>query len=191
MTSELNICFVKEEIHVNAKSKYEHLSEHLVKLNNYDHVTADMFKKLKAEHDDQSLSRFKKPIPKICLACCKYLGESESKDNNNKRDESSTLPQSSDETSFYKLLHEIKTRPFTEAEMCLLMEAVGERLTPFVSKHVVKLNKMNLGNRLDDMKTMTYQSYWEKGCGPLKNFFIGTLNGLRYVFKIATVSFDL
>lgn len=187
MTSELNICFMKDEIHEIAKSKYENLSERLIKLNNYDHVTGDLFEKLKTTLDDPSLSRFKKPVPKLCLACCKHLSESKADDNKNKLDEPSTQPQSSDEDSFYKLLHEIKTRPFTEAEMSLLMEAVGERLTPFVHKHVVKLNKTNLGNRLDAMKTMTYQSYWENGCGPLKHFFTGTVNGLRYVFKIATV----
>lgn len=69
MASALNICFMKEAVHEIAKSKYEHLSERLIKLNNYDHVTADLFAKLKVELDDPSLSRFKKPVPKICLAC--------------------------------------------------------------------------------------------------------------------------
>lgn len=176
MASALNICFMKEAVHEIAKSKYEHLSEHLIKLNNYDHVTANLFAKLKVELDDPSLSRFKKPVPKICLACCKHLGESESGDNGH--DEPSTLSQSSDETSFYKLLNEIKTRPFTEDEMTLLMAVVGERMTPFVHRHVVQLNKTKLGIRMDNMKSMTYKSYWESSCVVLKHFFTGIMNGL-------------
>ncbi len=188
MASASDICFVKEDIHEISASKYEHLSKRLVKLNNYDHVTSDLFQKLKVALDDPSLNRFKKPL-KICLACCKHIGEPESQDNI--RDEPSNLPQSSnDVTSFDELLHEIKTRPFTEAEMNQLMEAIGERMTPFVNKHVVQLNKTKLGARLDDSKTITYKSYWDNSCSVLKHFITGAINGLRYFFNIASVQFD-
>lgn len=161
-SSELNICFVKENIH---QSKFSALSVRLVRLTNYDHVTADLFKKLKIVQENPSLSRFVKPTPKICLACCTYLNDIQFEDTSkSKRQYSSSVTEPSISTqtlSFNKLVHDIKTRDFTEDELNILMQTVGERIAPLANKHVTNLTKKNLGLRLEEMTSMTYQSSWQ------------------------------
>lgn len=120
MASDPKICFVKKDgkdFHEIAKFRRLHLSEHLVKLNNYDHLTADLFNKLKTILNDPQLSRFKKPTSKICLACCKYLADLESEESASTSDEKPDpccSEQTLKNTSFHELLLEIKTRPFTD-----------------------------------------------------------------------------
>lgn len=184
-SKELDICFVKEEIHQISKSKYCDLSENLTRLNNYDHVTVDLFKKIKIVHDNPHLSRFKKPTLKICLACCKYFTDLQLEDDTKNRRTYSTLtPErsaSATDTSFSELLHEIKTRHFTDDEINILVQAVGERVAPLANKYVADLNQKNLGNRLEDMITITYESYWHNTFGPFKYFLLGLIDGIRYV----------
>lgn len=167
---QYDICFVDNKIHQKAESSFSDLSERLVRLNNYDHVTSDLFKKLKCVQGDPNLSRFIKPTPKICLACCKYLSDAITKD---------TEPEPSEaEASFDKLIHEIKTRQFTEHEMNILMHTIGERIAPLANKHVACLNKKGLGNRFQDMITMTYESNWATTFAPFKFVFLGLINGI-------------
>lgn len=186
-SKELDICFVKDEINQISKSKCCDSSENLVRLNNYDHVTVDLFKKIKIVHDNPQLSWFKKPTPKICLACCKYFTDLQLEDDTkNKRTYSTLTPECSasatdTDTSFSKLLHEIKTRHFTDDEINILVQAVGERVAPLANKHVAHLNKKNLGNRLEHMTTITYESYWHNTFGPFKYFLLGLIDGIRYV----------
>lgn len=182
-SSELEVCFVTEEIHEIARSTFQHLAGRLVRLNNYDHVSVDLFQKLKIVQNNSQLSRFKKPTPKICVACCTYLDKVQPEmHSTNKRKYSTKSPEatvSDTATSFDKLLHEIKTRDFTEDEMNILMNAVGERMAPLVHKHVSDLNKKHLENRLEDMAKMTYQSYWKNTLAPLKHIFLGLIDGMR------------
>lgn len=178
-TKELDICFVKKDTHQIAESKYSDLSGHLIRLNNYDHVTADLFKKLKILQGNSDLSRFKKPTPKICLACCKYISELQLEHTSNKRKYStSELSASVKDTSFNELINEIRTRNFTEDELNILMHAVGERLAPLASKHVAAVNKRDLGCRLEDTISMTCQSYWTTAFSPLKHILLGMINGI-------------
>lgn len=181
-----DVCFVEETIHQTAKSKYPHLTEHLIRLNNYDHVTADVFNKLKILLNDVSLSRFKKPTPKICLACCSHLTDLVQTETihvhtkKRKSLSSYTEPSASspEDTSFNALVNEIKTRIFTEDQLKTLMHAVGERLVPLANRHVAELNKKNIGDRLNNMATMTYESYWEHAFGPLKYILLGIMHGI-------------
>lgn len=177
-------CFVIESIHEIARSKYYDESKHLVRLNNYDHVTAERFKKLKILLNDLNLSRFKKPTPKICVACCKHLNDLIEDDKHVVKESCSHTPSTSiilpENTSFDNLLTQIKTMDLTNDQLNRLMHAVGERLAPLANKHVTKLNKSNLGNRLEDMVEMTYQSYWKNAFQPLKNLLLGLINGARY-----------
>lgn len=178
-TQDLDRCFVEEDTHKIAEGKYYDLSKHLIRLNNYYHVTADLFVKLKAVQGNPDLSRFRKPTLKICLACCKYINGLQLEQTTNKRKYSTSTPEASvKNTSFDVLLNEIKTRNFTEDELNTLMQAVGERLAPLASKYVASINKTNLGNRLEDITSMTYQSYWGSAFPPFKYILLGMINGI-------------
>lgn len=181
-------CFVienDESIHSVGKAKYFTSSQRLVRLNNYDHVTAELFTKLKHLLNDPNLSRFKKPALKICLACCKHVNDLMKDDENRHKKEqnyhiSKHETSVSEDDSFDTLLKQIKTFPFTEEQLNILSNAVGERLAPSANKHVAQLNKSNLGNRLDQMANFNYQLYWQNAYGPLKNILLGLINGIRY-----------
>lgn len=185
MVKESEKCFVEENFHRTAKAKYCALSERLVRLNNYDHVTADLFTKLKHLLKAHDLSRFKKPALKICLACCKHLDDltKDGEECDKKKRSQSLKPETPkiEDSSFDKLLMDIKTLPFDEEQLNVLMKAVGERLATLANKHVAQLNKSNLGNRLEHMASFNYQSYWTNAFGPLKNILLGLINGIRYV----------
>lgn len=61
--NESEKCFLIESdvsIHNVGKAKYFSLSERHVRLNNYDHVTVELFTKLKHLLNDPNLSRFSK-----------------------------------------------------------------------------------------------------------------------------------
>jgi hypothetical protein len=176
-----DICVVKKDYHLTAQSKYCDLSGRMISLNNYDHVTADLFKKLKIVQENPNLSRFKKPTPKICLACCNYISGLQLEPTN-KRKYSTASPEPSTsvkDTSFNELLNSIKTRNFTEDELNILMEAVGARLAPLANKHVAAISKRDLGSRLEDVVSLTYQSYWSKAFPPLKYVLLGMIDGMR------------
>lgn len=178
---DLDRCFVKEETHQIAESKYCEISRHLIRLNNYDHVTAELFVKLKTVQGNPDLSRFKKPTPKICLACCKYISSLHLEPITNKRKYSTFTSEAATpikDSSFDNLLNEIKTRDFTEDEFNILLRTVGERLAPLASKHVATVNKKNLGIRLEDITSMTYQSYWKTAFSPLKQILLGIIDGI-------------
>lgn len=170
-----NICFVERKIHRIAESNFSDLSKRLVRLNNYDHVTSDLFKKLKCVQGNPNLSRFIKPTPKICLACCHYLSDVQSgEDITNDLEPAPSNVKS----SFDKLIDEIKTRQFTEDELNVLMHTIGERIAPLANKHVASLNKKGLGNRFQDMITMTYESNWATTFSPFKFVLLGLINGI-------------
>lgn len=178
------MCFVTEKIHDLAKAKYRDSSEHFVKLNNYDHVGKDSFQKLKILLNNPDLSRFKKPTPKICLSCCKYLSDlCEDIKDESKNKFMPLKPESSKagNPSFDKLLDQIETMPLTADQLNRLLNAVGKRLAPLANKYVAELNKKNVGNRMEDMVKISYQSYWKNAFGPLKNILLGMMNGIRYV----------
>lgn len=187
MGSNEDICFVEGTIHQESKIKYPNFTDRLIRLNNYDHVTADVFNKLKILLNDASLSRLKKPTPKICIACCSYLNnlvQTQIIELNTKKHKS--LPSmnelsalSPEDVLFNSLVNKIKTRSFTEDQLKTLMHVVGERLMPVVNQHVAELNKKNAGDRLGNMATMTNESYWDDAFGPLKHFVLGMIHGNR------------
>lgn len=84
---------------------------------------------------------------------------------------------SATDTSFKKLINEIKTRNFTVDELNILMHTVGERLAPLANKHISELNKRNLGNRLEDVIAMTYQWNWNYTFPPFKFILLGLIDG--------------
>lgn len=179
-------CFLIESdgIHNVGKAKYFTSSERLVSLNNYDHVTVELFTKLKHLLNDPNLSRFKKPVFKICLACCKHVNDLLKDDENHHKKKPNHIsrpePSLTEDDPFDTLLKQIKTFPFTEEQLNILSNAVGERLSPSANKHVAQLNKSNLGNRLEHMGNFNYQSYWQNAYGPIKNILLGLINGIRY-----------
>lgn len=182
---EIDNCFVKEEVHRTAESKHPDLIGRLVRLTNYDHVTADLFTKLKTVLSSPELSRFKKPTPKICLACCQYLSDLHVESKANKRKYGSSVPETSltvANTSFNKLIDELKTRNFTNDEMNTLMHTVGERLAPLAASFVAILNKTTVANRLNDITAMNYHFFWNTTFQPLKNILLGMINGNGYVY---------
>lgn len=180
-SEEKDVCFVEDWLHKIAISKYSDLAERFIRLNNYDHIDGKLFEKLKVVLNNPDLSRFKKPIPKMCLSCCNYLRGMELPSTPNKRKYSSVTPEpinSSTDTAFHKLINEIKTQNFTEHQMNILMNAVGERLAPIINEHVSGVNKRSLGNRFEEIVTMTYASYWAKSLSPIRHFFLGMINNV-------------
>lgn len=170
----VDICFVKEEVHQIAESRFSDLSKRLVSLNNYDHVTGDLFQKLKCVQGNPNLSRFIKPPLKICLGCCKHLTDIQSEVN-----VANECAQSDGDLPFDRLINEIKTRKFTEGQLNILMHTIGERIAPLANKHVATLNKKGLANRLEEMITMTYETNWATTFSPFKYALLGLINGIR------------
>ncbi len=194
---EFEKCFLidtDKTIHNEARTKYSSSSERLIRLNNYDHLTAELFAKLKKLLNDPNLSRFKKPTSKICLSCCKHVKDLMVDDENRhkKKENDHTVKPETTATkvdSFDNLLKQVKTFPFTEEQLNMLSNAVGERMAPSANKYVAQLNKSNLGNRLEHMANFNYESYWRTTYGPLKNILLGLIDGIRYV-KITNYKCD-